>query len=348
MKSRVQSLVFCLPLLTLAALSTASALASVGSSAARHNARLGTYNIDPRRVFVAGFSSGAFFAVQTHVAHSHTFKGAAIYAGAQYWCAEGNIYILNGQCSASYVSHLASSEKYLNRESKRGVIDSESNLRGQPVYLWSGMNDTGVLPAVMGDLDAEYVHYGAQVVYDNAFPAVHGWESPDGESFCGVGGSPFVIRCLQGSVVYDSEQVWLSMFLGKLRRRNDGALRGKLINFDQTEFGAAPQISLDTNGFVFVPHDCAAGKRCGFVVIFHGCRMTQADIGTAFITQGGVLPWADTNHLIVLYPFTVWNNAKNPSGCWDIWGYDGADHALRSGSQMTIIYSMVQRVTGRT
>ena len=49
--------------------------------------KLQSYQIDPAKVFVAGISSGGFAAVQMHVAHSATFKGAAIYAGGVYWCA---------------------------------------------------------------------------------------------------------------------------------------------------------------------------------------------------------------------------------------------------------------------
>jgi poly(3-hydroxybutyrate) depolymerase len=49
--------------------------------------KLQRYQIDPMKVVVAGISSGGFAAVQMHVAHSSTFKGAAIYAGGVYWCA---------------------------------------------------------------------------------------------------------------------------------------------------------------------------------------------------------------------------------------------------------------------
>jgi len=61
-------------------------------------------------------------------------------------------------------------------------MDPVSNISGQKVYLWSGTGDTVVNQKSMNDLQTEYQHYGANVVkYDNAFPAEHGWESPDGE-----------------------------------------------------------------------------------------------------------------------------------------------------------------------
>src|SRR5882762_3922027 len=59
---------------------------------------LPSYKIDPSKVFVAGISSGGFFAVQMHVAHSATFKGAAIYAGGVYHCAQDSVAIALAAC----------------------------------------------------------------------------------------------------------------------------------------------------------------------------------------------------------------------------------------------------------
>jgi predicted esterase len=135
---------------------------------------LPSYNIDPSKVFVAGISSGGFFAVQMHVAHSATFKGAAIYAGGVYHCAQDSVAIALAACGGVglYQSTLALSESYLDQQSAAGTIDPESTLRGQPVYLWAGTKDTIVDPREMNDLNTEYQHYGASVFrYDNTFPA---------------------------------------------------------------------------------------------------------------------------------------------------------------------------------
>ena len=325
------------------------AAASVGSSTV---VALGSYNIDPTKVFVAGISSGGFFAVQMHVAHSRTFKGAAIYAGGVYYCALDSVAIALAACGGEglYQSTIALSESYLDQQSTAGTIDAESNLRGQPVYLWAGTQDTIVSPKEMNDLNAEYQHYGANVFrYDNAFPAGHGWESPDGELTCGTQASPYMITCDRGTAVYDSEQTWLKTFLGSLRPRNNGTLDGALINFDQTAFGAGPSNSMDSNGYVFVPKHCAAGRPCGMVLAFHGCLQTQADIGTKFITEAGIDAWADTNDVVVLYPYAAKSQVSptNPNGCWDWWGYDDPNYALQSGTQVSIVYKMVERVMGR-
>jgi poly(3-hydroxybutyrate) depolymerase len=324
-----------------------TAAVAVGTSGS-----LSRYNIDRSKVFVAGISSGGFFAVQMHVAHSSTFKGAAIYAGGVYDCAEDSLAIALADCGGEglYQSTLAQSESYLDQQSAAGTIDAESNLRGQPVYLWSGTQDTVVSPKEMNDLDTEYRHYGANVFkYDNTFPAGHGWESPDGELACGTQGTPYMIACSRGSQIYDSEQTWLQVFFGMLKPRNGGALKGTLINFDQTAFGAGPANSMDTNGYVFVPRDCAAGRVCGLVLALHGCLQTQADIGTKFITEAGIDAWADRNDIVVLYPYAAKSQTSplNPNGCWDWWGYDDSSYALQRGTQISIVYKMVQRVMGR-
>jgi poly(3-hydroxybutyrate) depolymerase len=155
-----------------------------------------------------------------------------------------------------------------------------------------------------------------------------------------------MIACSLGSRAYDSERVWLSAFLGRLEPRNDGRLRGQLVNFDQTEFGAAATNSMDTNGYAFVPQRCADRQRCSLVLALHGCLQTQADIGTKFITESGIDEWADNNDMVVLYPYAVKSMTVpfNPQGCWDWWGYDDPNYALKSGTQASIVYKMVQRL----
>jgi poly(3-hydroxybutyrate) depolymerase len=335
--------------------------APAGDTPAPTVVQLQRYQVDPAKIFVAGISSGGFAAVQMHVAHSSTFRGAAIYAGGVYWCAgAGGAATALANCGgetlptgqASYNSTLLASQTYLDTQSALGTIDASSNLRGQPVYLWSGTLDQIVNPQEMNDLQSEYLHYGANVRYDNTFPAAHGWESPQGELDCGTSGSPYMVRCSSNGAVYDSVKTWLTMFLGSLSPRNNGKLQGTLMTFDQTEFGASPNVSMSPTGAVFVPKSCAQGKTCGFVLALHGCLQESALIGNRWVTEAGINEWADTNSLIVLYPDTVASSAPNPTNpnaCFDWWGYSNQvdpNYALKSGAQMSVLYSMVQRVTG--
>src|SRR5580658_6662728 len=113
---------------------------SVQTASSPGPVNLSSYRIDPSKVFVAGISSGGFFAVQMQVAHSATFKGAAVYAGGVYYCAQNSVGIALAACGGEglYASTLTESEAYLNLESSLGNIDDKSNLAGHPVYLWSG------------------------------------------------------------------------------------------------------------------------------------------------------------------------------------------------------------------
>jgi poly(3-hydroxybutyrate) depolymerase len=143
-----------------------------------------------------------------------------------------------------------------------------------------------------------------------------------------------------------SEKTWLTLFFGTLNARNGGTLQGTLINFGQTEFGASASNGMDTNGYAFVPVSCAAQQRCGMVLAFQGCNQTQAQMQTTWIKQAGIDEWADTNNFVVLYPYVVQTSSSpsNGSGCWDWWGYDGSNYALKSGTQIGIVYKMVQRI----
>jgi poly(3-hydroxybutyrate) depolymerase len=353
---------FLLPLLMALGLAAPAASADTAAQpSAPAVVQLQRYQVDPAKIFVAGISSGGFAAVQMHIAHSSTFKGAAIYAGGVYWCAgAGGAATALANCGgetlptnqASYNSTLAASETYLDLQSALGTIDPATNLAGQPVYLWSGTQDTVVNPLEMADLQSEYLRYGARVRFDNTFPAAHGWESPQGELDCGTLGSPYMVRCFANGAPYDSVKTWLTMFLGPLMPRNNGKLQGSLMTFDQTEFGASPNVSMSPTGSIFVPKSCMNGKTCGFVLALHGCLQQAALIGNRWVTEAGINEWADTNALIVLYPDTIASSAPgptNPNACFDWWGYSNQvdpNYALKSGLQMSVLYAMVQRVTG--
>ncbi|GAC1522760.1 MAG: PHB depolymerase family esterase [Vulcanimicrobiaceae bacterium] len=329
--------------------------ADVSPHAPRASARsrLASYAIDRSHVFVAGVSSGGFFAVQMHFAHSETFKGAAIYAGGVDACANGSLSLALLDCGgqtlpsghASYVSTLAESEAFVERQAAIGAIDRTKNVAGAPVYLWSGTRDSVVDPAEMLDLAREYRHFGANVTFER-YPAEHAWESPDGEVPCDVKRSPYLIACRAGTRPYDSERTWLTKFFGTLHPRSDGTLTG-LHTFDQTEFGATARNSMDAAGYVYVPKTCADGGRCGLVVALHGCLQNRALVGDTFPRQSGIDAWADSNSIVVLYPNVVQSFGLlpyNPQGCWDWWGYDDPAYALKSGTQMTVVYRMVERI----
>lgn len=58
--------------------------------------------------------------------------------------------------------------------------------------------------------------------------------------------------------------------------------------------------------------------------------------------------WDDTNNIIVLYPQAVpivTITEINNQGCWDWWGYDDPNYAVKSGRQVLMTTRMVDRIT---
>jgi hypothetical protein len=80
------------------------------------------------------------------------------------------------------------------------------------------------------------------------------------------------------------------------------------------------------------------------------------DIQQDFVRHAGYNEWADTNHIIALYPqakaVSVTSlGITNPKACWDWWGYLDADptvnptYLLKTGKQIAAIKRMIDRLT---
>jgi len=65
--------------------------------------------------------------------------------------------------------------------------------------------------------------------------------------------------------------------------------------------------------------------------------------GMTYVRNAGYNRWADTNRIIVLYPQAT-TSSGNPNGCWDWWGYDDPNYAVKSGRQMAAVKQMIDRI----
>ena len=96
---------------------------------------------------VSGISSGGYMAVQMHVINSSLFSGAGIVAGGPFYCAEDNVDIALTSCmkTPALISLMEletiTESTYLTTH----TIDKPSNLKHQPVWLFSGKSDTEVV-----------------------------------------------------------------------------------------------------------------------------------------------------------------------------------------------------------
>ncbi len=268
-----------------------------------------------------------------------------------YYCAEDDLFKAVNCSLKTSKKYLANLEKITTSWAGKGLIDPLQNLRNEPIYLWSGRRDATVHQAAVNALRSYYGDFGADVFqYDNQFAAGHGWESPYGPAQCNLTQSPFINLCYDSSHrVYDSEQVWLSRFLGNLQPKNEATLNGAVLPLNQNEFasgGGAAGISMAGTGYVFVPQICASGAACGLVLALHGCAQGDHAIGKTFINDAGINQWADSNNIVVLYPQAV-ASPSNLFGCWDWWGYLGdSAYAQKNGQQIKALYKMVARASG--
>jgi poly(3-hydroxybutyrate) depolymerase len=339
---------------------------------------LGRFPVDPAQVSVSGISSGAFMANQLHIAHSAGLIGAGLIAGGLYGCAvdselEDGVFALAslavGPCmSVPRLLRNADSYARLTADfAAKGWIDPLSNIPRSRVYIFTGQADSVVNSKVIEMGASLYRRLGVpetQLQFHNKdLPgdgAGHSWVTKNFGNVCNANASPFINRC-----DYDQAAGVLQTIYGPLKPPvNEPA--GRIVVFDQTEFvagNAAAANGLSDKGYLYVPKACEPGgtQLCRLHLVLHGCLQAAEVLGDQFYTKIGVNEWADSNHILVLYPqahaTTVselplqnWSSLLNTNinGCWNWWGYAGDKRFLtKQGVQLAALWSMVRRITGQ-
>jgi poly(3-hydroxybutyrate) depolymerase len=306
---------------------------------------------------VSGLSSGAYMAVQFQVAHSQLVKGAGIIAGGPYYCAEGRTSRALSNCMSPMPDAPAPSveqqQKAVDQFGKTGRIDSPEHLRMHRVWLFSGGSDRTVRGSVMDALAGFYqsrlpetsIRYVKHPDAGHAMPSIDDSQP----NSCESSEPPFINRCQK----LDAAGELLSHLLGSLKAKS-AKPEGQLLRFDQRLFlpGKTVDASMADEGYVYIPKDCHSGG-CRIHVVFHGCRQSIEAIGTRFVAGAGYNGWADTNRIIVLYPqiraryglaVGSLSYLMNPKGCWDWWGYSGADYHTKDGVQIKAVITMIEHL----
>mmetsp|Transcript_32923 Transcript_32923/g.57676 ORF Transcript_32923/g.57676 Transcript_32923/m.57676 type:complete len:313 (+) Transcript_32923:265-1203(+) len=287
---------------------------------------------------ISGISSGGFMTAQLHVIYSNYADGAAIVAGGPYYCAMGTLNAAVNQCTdqASLIN-VQSLVDFTNYQASIGNIDPVSGLANDKVYIFSGTNDKVVYPGVVNTTYLFYKHFipEAQIVTNFTSPAEHAWITDNYLNNCTYLGPPWINNCN-----FDLADTVLTLFYGTLSPKA-AAVPSNLRTFSQVPFakgsGMAPL------GFIYVPTGCDAN--CKLHVNFHGCSQNYLDIGNQYVVNSGLNEWAEANSIIVLYPQTLNDNGKNPSGCWDFWGYTNAFYMTHEGLQVSAVWSMTQNIS---
>jgi poly(3-hydroxybutyrate) depolymerase len=329
---------------------------------------LPSYNAAIGETSISGISSGAFMAIQFATAWSSVIKGVGAIAGGPFWCAKAdaddiwNGYTLpaltaTGSCMKGPPPDLSILVAKADAKAASGDIDPTQNLNRQKVYLFHGYNDAVVDKSVTDAAADFYRHYlgdagRGNLYYQTALGAGHSLvvlQEPhvEGLNDCKDNSGPYIDQC-----GYDQAGIILQHIYGAMNPPNRGHLMGTMKRFDQSLYSKPDDtspLSLGDTGYAFVPKECEEGAACRVHIALHGCKQDVGDIGRRFIENTGYNSWADTNHLIILYPQTESSLYLpfNPQACWDWWSYVNHEdsYVTKSGSQIRAIKAMLDALT---
>eukprot|EP01121_Diplochlamys_sp_Union-15-3_P018176 TRINITY_DN6572_c0_g1_i2.p1 TRINITY_DN6572_c0_g1~~TRINITY_DN6572_c0_g1_i2.p1 ORF type:complete len:329 (-),score=49.08 TRINITY_DN6572_c0_g1_i2:23-1009(-) len=297
----------------------------------------------PKGLSVSGVSSGGAMAVQFHVAHSASVIGAGIIAGVPYWCAEATLQVALTACTKQpeliVIDALIAATYYAEGTLS---IDSTSNLANSRVWLFSGQNDSVVLPGVMKKVQEYYTHFlnsasNIKTVFN--ILAEHSFVTNNYGNPCGVLLSPYLNNC-----DFDSAGSLLSWIYGDLNPKVPANM-SNLVTIpqgDYTPLYVPPStLSMDKNAFLYIPTGCKQKGKCAVHIAFHGCHQSVSEVGEVFVLHAGYNEWAEANNIIILYPQTIDSVVPlNPEGCWDWWGCTGLDYATKLAGQIITVKNM--------
>lgn len=297
-------------------------------------------SIDPKGTSISGISSGGYMAVQLHVAFSTRFPaGAAIIAGGPYDCAQGSVLNAIGRCLGNADVPVENLVKLTREREEKGLVDPISNLADAKIFIFNGAKDSVVKP-VMADALARYYRAlapNANILLKTDIPADHGFVTDSAGAACTAKAPPWLNNC-----GYDLAGAILTHIYGPLKPKSEKAT-GQLMKLPTAKTAKSFKLPhLEEDSFLYVPKECEGRTTlCRLHVALHGCRQNLSTVGESFVKDAGFNQWADTNRIVVLYPQT---SAQAVNGCWDWWGYSGADYATGDSAQMRFLMMLVKSV----
>lgn len=326
-----------------AGFSRACALAmTVGFVAAANAAPLPRLTLLPGSLTVSGVSAGGYMATQYQVAYARDVIGAGIVGAGPWLCAQGIVTRAMTECLEGTPG--GPDDRVLvaalRASAAAGAVDDPSWLATDRIWIFHGAKDAKIGDAVADSLVRFYKAFVpiGRIRFETQVPAAHGMPTLAEGGACDLDAPPWILAC-----GYDAAGEMLKTFYDGLAEPA-GEPRGELREFDQSPYVEGGMLaSMAKTGFLYVPEDCAAGARCRVHVAFHGCRQGVEFIGRSFARQSGYNRWADANRIVVLYPQVAKSRfwPVNPRGCWDWWGYSGANYASRDGLQLKAVRRML-------
>lgn len=287
------------------------------------------------RVTLSGISAGGYMAVQTHVALADRIGGVAAIAAGPYHCAEGDVRTALSRCIGSNALHLAPFVDYARARAAAGDIAATDRLDDARVWLFHSRADAIVSAPVADALAAFYATFTepARIEYVTDVAVAHGWPTLTTGGPCSEPGGDYLNACN-----YDAAGALLRHLYGDLQPRT--AEPAPPVAIDISGYLGAGTQMLD-KAFAYFPPGCRENtNRCRLHIAFHGCRQGSEFVDDRFAVGAGLNEWAASNDIVVIYP-QVGKSLANPQGCWDWWGYTGADYDLRTGKQVGAVARLV-------
>jgi poly(3-hydroxybutyrate) depolymerase len=290
-------------------------------------------------VTVSGISSGAFFAIQMHLAHSQIVQGVGSIAGGPWNCAQGST--SKAQIDCMFITSnidVATLVKQANAEAGKGTLAPLDNLNDDKIYLFNSPNDGVVKPPMSDKLQEFYSSIApeAKILVEQSVPSAHGFPTLDYGNACSQQGTPWLQNC-----GVDTAGAMLTHLYTNLNPRGN-QVASSIVRFNQKPFGK--DAALLPEGFAYIPQACSThAKKCRLHIAFHGCLMNSTSVKDEFAVHAGYNEWAESNDIVVLYPQAD-SSAGNPNGCWDWYGHTGADYATKRGPQIKAVKAMMDRL----
>lgn len=320
-------------------------------------------------------------AAQLGVAYSSIFSGFAVFAGGPYDCARDQDFYTS--CMGNHTPSIEKPIAHIQQWSLEGQIDPIEHLRSSKVYLQTGALDEVVASSVMRQLEKQLYAFipAEEITFVELEHAAHVFPTdfdPSGSqsSQCTDSISPYIANCN-----YDGVGEMLKWLYGTdtiQPRRNSGPPTGTLHEYAQEKSTGA--IGLAHFGYYYIPSSCnfssssssSSSLPCKLHIALHGCTMSVSQISYKFILDTGYVQYADSNHIILLFPQAaavaqeedhnnnnennitsrpIWysNGTEYPGAalaCFDWVGWSGENADWRGGVQMEAIVKMVDVLTG--
>src|SRR6516165_1472129 len=283
---------------------------------------------------VSGLSSGAFMAVQLHLAHSADFIGAGIIAGGPYRCAESYLGAALGAEDACALSALyvamtpltpatAPNPKRLaalaQQTAAAGGIDPVNNLAGDRLYIFTGSKDTVVHSVAVKATRDFYLELGVNpdnINFVDDVPAGHSiiTNNPT-DSPLDANQPPYI----NYGKSFQSHKILQHIYNNVLSDPTPST-PGRIVRFEQAPFLGKDEAraSMGTYGFAYIPSRVQEGAKArGVHIVLHGCKQgydyvnfvagradvtNQPPYGNRYITTTGYNEMAESNDIIMLYP----------------------------------------------